>query len=145
MKTILLKTQYDELHIDAIAQQIVGLLPKAPIWAFYGPLGAGKTTLIGSILRHKGVTDSVVSPTFAYVNRYVNDYGEQFFHFDLYRLIHTADFFSAGFDEYLYVQNSWVFIEWPEIIAKAVRGPIAHVVLAYDGLDNRMITIELVD
>lgn len=143
MKTRILQAYYDDSQIDSIAYQIVELLPKVPTWTFCGPLGAGKTTLIGAILRLKGVKEVVTSPTFAYVNRYENEIQEQFFHFDLYRLTQKADFFAAGFDECLYQEKSWVFIEWPDVVKESLSGPIAYVSIEYNGENQRVIIIDL--
>lgn len=86
------------------------------IMTFTGVLGAGKTTLIQAVLREAGITDSIQSPTFSYVNSYVSSTGRTFHHFDLYRIDTVHQFISHGFHEYLAEQNAYLLIEWPEVI-----------------------------
>ena len=81
-----------------------------------GSLGAGKTTLVQALLRQLGITEPVASPTYTYVNLYKTVAGNIIYHFDLYRLTKQDDFIQAGFDEYLYQENAWCLIEWPEVI-----------------------------
>ncbi len=91
-------------------------MPTHHIFAFTGSLGAGKTTLVRSLLQACGVTGVISSPTFTYVNIYTNNHGQKFYHFDLYRITTVQEFIDAGFDEYLNDQQAYVFIEWPEVI-----------------------------
>lgn len=143
MKRVVLKKAYGADDLDSVAKAIVDLLPEAPIWLLYGTLGAGKTTLVGSILRQKGVRALVTSPTFSYVNSYKNEKGETFYHFDLYRIASQEGFFSAGFDEYLYRPKSWVFIEWPEQLISALSGSVGHIFIEYCGDEKREILVEI--
>lgn len=112
---------YNELEIEDLAHQLAGHMKNCKIFAFTGPLGAGKTTLIARILAQYGVTQTVTSPTFTYLNVYENDKGQLFYHFDLYRIATLHDFVAAGFDEYLYAPNSWCFIEWPAVIMPLLK------------------------
>ncbi len=86
-----------------------------------GQLGAGKTTLVQSLLRTWGVQEAITSPTFTYVNCYKLNTGLKIYHFDLYRLLTLDNFIELGFDEYLGQPNSLVIIEWPEIIAPILK------------------------
>jgi tRNA threonylcarbamoyladenosine biosynthesis protein TsaE len=83
-------------------------------FAFYGTMGAGKTTFIKSICNQLGVVDTVNSPTFAIINEYATEGENQIHHFDLYRLEKEQELLDIGFEDYLY-SNNWNFIEWPEI------------------------------
>ncbi|MFH1644303.1 MAG: tRNA (adenosine(37)-N6)-threonylcarbamoyltransferase complex ATPase subunit type 1 TsaE [bacterium] len=104
-------------QIDEIVEKyLMPALNKYKIFAFYGPLGTGKTTLIKSFLRHCGVTDNITSPTFNYVNTYKNKQGQVFNHFDLYRINSIDDFIATGFDEFLNNPNEFNLIEWPSVI-----------------------------
>jgi len=91
------------------------------VFAFYGPLGAGKTTLVRELLRDCGITEPITSPTFTYLNLYKNAQGQKFYHFDLYRLSNVNDFLGAGFDEYLNDPEGICLIEWPEIIEPLLK------------------------
>ena len=99
-----------------VQKNIIPLLFEYTIFTFTGPLGAGKTTLIKEILKQCGITKTVKSPTFSYVNSYVGKNNHQFNHFDLYRIETLETFIDAGFDEYFYKPNNTSFIEWPEVI-----------------------------
>ena len=77
-----------------------------------GNLGAGKTTLVRSILRELGITGTIKSPTFTLVEPY-HIQKLQIYHFDLYRFIDQHEWYGAGFDEY-FTQDSVCFIEWAE-------------------------------
>lgn len=114
------------------------------IFAITGPLGAGKTTVIQRVLRDCGVVGPITSPTFNYVNEYSNNKGEHFYHFDLYRINDVHSFQEMGFDEYLNQPNSWVFIEWPEVIKPLLTEGVCNIVFDYhDEVDKRIVTIDI--
>lgn len=84
------------------------------VFAFYGGMGAGKTTFIKAICEQLGVQDAVTSPTFAIVNEYASDMGP-IYHFDFYRIKNHGEVMDLGFDEYAYSGNLCL-MEWPELI-----------------------------
>jgi tRNA threonylcarbamoyladenosine biosynthesis protein TsaE len=122
---------YSHGERDKIGQLLFAKLATCKIMTFDGPLGAGKTTLIQSILYAAGVTEPIVSPTFTYVNVYKNLLNQTFYHFDLYRIQSLEEFHMAGFDEYLYATNSWALIEWPDIIVPLLTHAVCQVTLSY--------------
>ena len=84
-----------------------------------GPLGAGKTTLVGEMVHLLCPQAMPSSPTYTVINQYA----ENIFHADLYRLweddTHMADesqikqiLESIGLLD-LCVPGNYVFIEWP--------------------------------
>jgi tRNA threonylcarbamoyladenosine biosynthesis protein TsaE len=83
--------------------------------AFYGAMGAGKTTLIKELCRALHVTDNVTSPTFALVNEYGMAGGGKVFHFDFYRIKKLEEAYDLGYDEY-FGSGHLCLIEWPELI-----------------------------
>ncbi len=85
------------------------------VWAFYGEMGAGKTTLIKAVCAAMGVRDMVSSPTFSIVNEYITSAGEPVFHFDFYRINSEREALDIGCEEYFYSGN-YCFIEWPSRI-----------------------------
>lgn len=137
MKTEKIIFSLDE--IGEIAKKLKGQLATCAVLTFDGPLGAGKTTLIRTLLEQMDVHDPVTSPTFTYLNQYENQRGQTFYHFDCYRLTSLNDFLAAGFDEYLYQPNSWTLIEWPEIIRPLLTHDVCHVTIDYHG-DKRSIS-----
>ena len=85
------------------------------VFAFYGKMGAGKTTFIKAMCEELGVTDVINSPTFAIVNEYMDGKGEAIYHFDFYRIKRVEEVYDIGFDEYIYSGNLCL-MEWPELI-----------------------------
>lgn len=134
---------FDEQEIPAIACQLKELMASCKVFAFTGPLGAGKTTLISSLLAECGVTQPVTSPTFTYVNLYENNKGQLFYHFDLYRIEQLSDFVAAGFDEYLYVPNSWAFVEWPQIIMPLLKEQVCFIEIDYSDHKRKIVIKEV--
>ncbi|HON55097.1 MAG TPA: tRNA (adenosine(37)-N6)-threonylcarbamoyltransferase complex ATPase subunit type 1 TsaE, partial [Bacteroidales bacterium] len=83
--------------------------------AFYGTMGAGKTTFIKAICKVLGVPDTVNSPTFTIINEYRTKEGKSIYHFDFYRIDKIEEAYDIGFDEF--VENGNLsLIEWPEKI-----------------------------
>lgn len=104
--------------VDALAEVSDGLISlrnEADVIAFYGSMGAGKTTLIKNLCHRMGVTDEVNSPTFAIVNEYVTMENEPVYHFDFYRIKKLEEAYDIGFENYFYSGNLCL-IEWPEMI-----------------------------
>ncbi len=85
--------------------------------AFYGEMGAGKTTFIQAICTEMGVIDVVNSPTFSIVNEYVTDTNRVIYHFDFYRINKESEVYDLGYEDYFYSGNL-CFVEWPEKIEK---------------------------
>lgn len=103
----------DELP-DA-AETLLKSIPNGSVVAFYGDMGAGKTTLIRAICEQLGVRDNVNSPTFSIVNEYQTENGDHIFHFDFYRIEKPEEVFDFGYEEYLH-SGELCLIEWPEKI-----------------------------
>ncbi|MGV9012750.1 MAG: tRNA (adenosine(37)-N6)-threonylcarbamoyltransferase complex ATPase subunit type 1 TsaE [Flavobacteriales bacterium] len=97
-----------------IADALLAAYPKARVFAFEGPLGAGKTTFIKALCRRLGVAGGMGSPSFAIVNEYRSGDGEPVYHFDLYRLKKEQELEGIGFTEYV-DSGHYCFIEWPEL------------------------------
>ncbi len=110
------------------------------VYAFYGEMGVGKTTLIKEICKELGAIDIVNSPTFALINEYNTDEDEPMYHFDFYRIERIEEAFDFGYEEYLY-SNSYCFIEWPEKIEELLPEKIRKVSIRLNDDDSR--TVEL--
>lgn len=100
--------------IKRAASEFVALIGNRRIFAFYGHMGAGKTTFIKAICEELGVTDAVTSPTFAIVNEYASTMGS-IYHFDFYRIKRSSEVLDLGFEDYAYSGNLCL-MEWPELI-----------------------------
>ncbi|MBK8845943.1 MAG: tRNA (adenosine(37)-N6)-threonylcarbamoyltransferase complex ATPase subunit type 1 TsaE [Bacteroidetes bacterium] len=99
--------------LPIVAHAIADKLKEYPVVAFYGEMGAGKTTLIKLICNELGVMQATASPTFAIVNEYVSESGRLIYHFDCYRLNSHREFYDLGYEEYFYGHDICL-IEWPE-------------------------------
>ena len=114
MQTITIDSQSELRNVaDAILQNLNG----RSIVAFYGQMGAGKTTLIREIVAQLGSTDVVTSPTFALVNQYSTEEGDAIYHFDFYRINRLEEAFDLGSEEYFY-SGDLCLIEWSEKIGE---------------------------
>lgn len=96
------------------AQEFVSQIGEKRVFAFYGGMGAGKTTFIKAVCDQLGVNDAVTSPTFAIVNEYTSLMGP-IYHFDFYRIKRASEVLDIGFDDYMYSGNLCL-MEWPELI-----------------------------
>jgi tRNA threonylcarbamoyladenosine biosynthesis protein TsaE len=103
---------YDLSQLDQVAEKLLSQFGSIPIWAFYAPMGAGKTTLIARICKQMGITDAVASPTFAIMNEYEAK-GKMVYHMDWYRLEDEAEARRTGVEAAM-EEADQCFIEWPE-------------------------------
>ena len=134
---------YSYEQLDDVVKELEHLMATCQVFALTGPLGAGKTTVIQKILQDCGITATITSPTFGYVNEYSNSQGQKFYHFDLYRIKTVQDFLEQGFDEFLYQPNSWAFVEWPEVIKPLLTHNVCFVSFDYhEELNKRVVEIE---
>lgn len=112
-----------EIHLQSIeqlpeaAEKFVETMGDETVYAFYGEMGAGKTTFINALCRRLGVEDDVTnSPSFAIINEYRSDStAELIYHFDLYRLENIDEALEIGVEDY-FDCGALCFLEWPERI-----------------------------
>ena len=103
-------------NLPSAAQTFVEHFGTRTIFAFYGKMGAGKTTFVKAICEALGVEEVITSPTFAIVNEYESARtGESIYHFDFYRIKRLEEVYDMGYEEYFY-SGRLCFIEWPELI-----------------------------
>jgi tRNA threonylcarbamoyladenosine biosynthesis protein TsaE len=102
-------------HIREAARQFINAMGDQHVFAFYGHMGAGKTTFIKAICEELGVDDVVTSPTFAIVNEYTAAVGIPIYHFDFYRIKKLEEVYDMGYEDYFY-GDGFCFIEWPEMM-----------------------------
>lgn len=123
----MLQTQISNL--SALGNSVKLLLKAFPderVFAFYGAMGAGKTTLIKALCHELGSSDYVTSPTFALINEYTTSNGSVIYHFDFYRIKKIEEAFDLGYEDYIYSGN-YCFIEWPEMIESLLPDGIVEV------------------
>ena len=126
----------DLANIQEAAREFVSQMGDATIFAFYGKMGAGKTTFIKAVCEVLGVSDVVTSPTFAIINEYetspnlpkgegldsppLEELGEvPIYHFDFYRIKKLSEVYDMGYEDYFY-SGCYCFIEWPELIEEVL-------------------------
>ena len=99
--------------LERAATEFIEKTGAGKVYAFYGAMGAGKTTLISEIVRQLGSGEEANSPTFSIVNVYDTENWGRIFHLDCYRLEDDEEAFDMGIEDYLNSGNT-CFIEWPE-------------------------------
>ena len=124
-----------------VAEEIIASLDRRNVVAFFGPMGAGKTTLIREICAQLGSTDTVTSPTFALINRYDAAEGAPIFHFDFYRIERPEEAFDMGYEEYFY-SDGLCLVEWPEKVEELLPDEVMKVTITPTSPTKRTITIE---
>ncbi|MBP5693651.1 MAG: tRNA (adenosine(37)-N6)-threonylcarbamoyltransferase complex ATPase subunit type 1 TsaE [Bacteroidales bacterium] len=108
-------------EIDKVAEDFIQYISdsdlESNIFAFYGKMGAGKTTFIKAICKALGVSDIVNSPTFTIINEYKSSRGFSIYHFDFYRINKLQEAYDIGTEDY-FAGSGLCLIEWPEKIAE---------------------------
>lgn len=121
------QTQIQNLPaVRKAARLLLDRFPDERVFAFYGVMGAGKTTLIKAICRELGTADNITSPTFALINEYTTENRSVIYHFDFYRINKIEEAFDLGYEDYIYSGN-YCFIEWPEKIESLLPEGIVEV------------------
>ena len=125
-------------NLASAAQQFVDAMGDKMVFAFYGKMGAGKTTFIKAICEALGVEDVVTSPTFAIVNEYRAS--QPVYHFDFYRIKNLHEAYDIGCEEYFY-SGCPCFIEWPELIEELLPEDTVRVNIEVHDDGSRTISI----
>lgn len=129
-------------QIAEAAKTFLSIVQGFRTFAFYGPMGSGKTTLIKAICGELGATDVVTSPTFALVNEYHTCQGEILYHLDLYRINSVSELYDFGYEEYFY-DNHYIFIEWADKAEALLPDDTVKVTLTETGVNSRLVQITL--
>ena len=144
--TLIMEIKINSLdNIHEAAKQFIAAMEDNTVFAFYGKMGAGKTTFIKAICEELGVTDVINSPTFAIVNEYRSDEtGELIYHFDFYRIKKLDEVYDMGYEDYFY-SGALCFIEWPELVEEVLPGDAVKVIIEEieDGI--RSVRLESLD
>ena len=140
---VMLNEKADHLkELPEIARKLVEQFADERVFAFYGKMGAGKTTFIQSVCRVLGSDDTVTSPTFALINEYNTDKNGSVFHFDFYRIKNLEEVFDLGYEDYLY-SGSYCLIEWPELIEPLLPEKVVRVRIEVETDGSRKFTANI--
>jgi len=132
-----------------LGRALSSALRPGDVVAFYGDLGAGKTTMIKGVAAGLGVGDVVKSPSFVIVTEYLGRL--PVYHIDLYRLGHgvgsresrvesqmsSEEIEGIGLDSYLEGEGVCL-IEWAERAEKALSDKAIRVRMSVEGLGRRI-------
>ncbi len=126
-------------NIHEAAREFIKNMGNGHVFAFYGKMGAGKTTFIKAVCEELGVDDVITSPTFAIVNDYTSSKdGSHIFHFDFYRIKKLEEVYDMGYEDYFY-SGCPCFIEWPELIEDILPGDAVKVTITQLEDGNRVV------
>ena len=129
-------------EINSVARTFLKEIGDNKLIAFYGHMGAGKTTFIKALCEELGVEDVVNSPTFAIVNEYTDAQGEAVYHFDFYRIKKLAELYDLGFDNYL-DSGCFCLMEWPELVEELLPEETLRITLIEQPDGSRMLSFDL--
>lgn len=108
----------------SFGKKLASKLSNGDLVVLSGELGSGKTKLTEGILSYFNLENEISSPTFTIVNEYIkNDIN--IYHFDVYRLEDSSEFYEIGGDEYF--DKGICLVEWGEIIQDALPKDYIHI------------------
>ena len=124
------------------ARSFARAMGHSTVFAFYGHMGAGKTTFIKALCEVLGVDDEVTSPTFSLVNEYRSaTTGELIYHFDFYRIEKEEEVYDMGYEDYFY-SGALCLIEWPERMEVLLPGDVVVVHITEQPDGSRLLTTQ---
>jgi len=134
----------DIAHIREAAREFIEHIGDRRVFAFYGKMGAGKTTFVKAICEELGVDDVITSPTFAIINEYTTPLTTHhspltIYHFDFYRIKKLEEVYDMGYEDYFY-SGALCFIEWPELIEEILPDDAVRVSIAEQEDGSRIVT-----
>jgi len=131
--------------LNEFASGFWNLVKDAKLFAFHGEMGSGKTTLITSLCKAKGVKELISSPTYSIINEYrsfENNIEKKIYHLDLYRLNSMDEIIQAGVEDCIY-SGEICFIEWPEKIPEFLNENTIKVFLEIIDGNTRQVKIQM--
>ena len=128
-------------HIREAAREFIKHIGQRRVFAFYGKMGAGKTTFVKAICEELGVEDVITSPTFAIINEYGLPDGDSLYHFDFYRIKKLEEVYDMGYEDYFY-SGSLCFIEWPELIEDVLPNDAVRVSIEEQADGSRQVVFD---
>jgi tRNA threonylcarbamoyladenosine biosynthesis protein TsaE len=128
----------DETDLAGLAKELINSEPDLKVWAFYGQMGAGKTTFIRQICTVLETQENVSSPTFSLVNEYMSaELDEPVYHFDFYRIENEKEAVDIGCEEY-FDSGRLCLIEWPEKILNLLPHPHLKIIIKVEENNRRI-------
>lgn len=132
-------------NINKVAKEFWEATGGKTVFAFHGPMGAGKTTFIHALCDAKAVKDVVGSPTFSIINEYQYDCEgtkKLLFHMDLYRLKDEEEAVRAGAEDALY-SGYICLVEWPEKAPQIFPHNTVHIYM--EPVDDKTRRVKIAD
>lgn len=129
-------------YISEIAKQFISLTRGYKKFAFYGKMGAGKTTFIIALCKELGAVDIVNSPTFTIINEYQTSAGNAIYHLDFYRIKCVEELYDIGYEDY-FKEDTYCFIEWPEKGEQILPDDIIRVFIEETDINERQLKIHI--
>lgn len=138
METFISKSEQDTINF---AKDFAKNLKTGDIIVLSGELGSGKTKFTQGVLEYFRLGNEISSPTFTVVNEHHTE-NVNIYHFDVYRLEDTDEFYAIGGEEYF--EKGISIIEWGEIIEAIL--PKGYIKISFkkndDNPDYRELKIE---
>ena len=132
-------------HIREAAREFINHIGDHRVFAFYGKMGAGKTTFVKAVCEELGVNDVITSPTFSIINEYtappstLHPSPSTIYHFDFYRIKKLEEVYDMGYEDYFY-SGALCFIEWPELIEDILPDDAVRVSIAEQEDGSRLVS-----
>lgn len=125
--------------IHEAAKEFIKGMGDGKVFAFYGKMGAGKTTFIKALCEVLGVKDVITSPTFAIINEYTDGNDNPIYHFDFYRIKKLEEVYDMGYEDYFYSGNLCL-LEWPELVEDVLPENVIKVTIEEQSDGSRLLT-----
>ena len=125
--------------IHEAAKEFIKGMGDGKVYAFYGKMGAGKTTFIKALCEVLGVKDVITSPTFAIINEYTDGNDNPIYHFDFYRIKKLEEVYDMGYEDYFYSGNLCL-LEWPELVEDVLPENVIKVTIEEQPDGSRLLT-----
>ena len=126
-------------QINSAARQFIDNIGDRKVFAFYGKMGAGKTTFTKAICEELQVSDVITSPTFAIINEYESPEVGTIYHFDFYRIKKLEEVYDMGYEDYFY-SGRLCFIEWPELVEDLLPENVTKITIVENEDGSRTVT-----
>lgn len=126
--------------LQGYLNQVLTYAAGRKVWLFEGAMGSGKTTLIKEVCRYFSIVDETSSPTFPLINVYEDEKGNEYYHFDFYRIENQKEAIDIGADEYFY-SKQYCFIEWSEKITDLLPAEYLKISINLGHSNQRIISL----